>query len=120
MGIVVSLLLVGVGAILIWAVTGEAEGIDVDAVGVILIVIGIISFGLTLIFWSSWWGRGGFRRATYVEGAPAARRTYVEDAPPQPVERRTVVEDAPARPVERRTVVEEEEVPPPGPPPPPP
>ena len=106
MGIVVSLLLVGVGAILIWAVTGEAEGIDVDAMGVILIVIGVISFALTLIFWSSWWGRGGFRRATYVEGAPAPRRTaYVEDAPPQPVE--------------RRTVVEEEDVPPPGPPPPP-
>ena len=105
MGIVVSLLLVGVGAILVWAVTGEAEGVNVDAVGVILMVIGVISFALTLMFWSSWWGRGGFRRATYVEGPPAARRT-------------TYVEDAPAPPVERRTVVEED-VPPAGPPPPP-
>ena len=105
MGIVVSLLLIGVGAILVWAVTGEVEGIDVDAMGVILIVVGLISFLLTLVFWSSWWGRGAFRR-TYVEGgAPVRRATYVEDPAVRP-------------PVERRTVVEEEDVPP-GPPPPP-
>jgi hypothetical protein len=96
----VSLLLVAAGAILIWGVTGEASGIDVDAIGVILIVVGIIGFVISLIFWDRWGGaRGPFgaRRATYVEGGPAA----------------------PARPAARRTVVEEHVDEPPGGPPPP-
>ena len=101
----VSLLLVATGAILIWGVTGEASGIDVDAIGVILIVVGIIGFILSLVFWDRW-GAGmpwGARRVTRVEGAPV---------------RRTV--EAPVR-----TTVVEEEVdeypsgPPPGAPPPP-
>lgn len=70
----VSLLLVAAGAILIWGVTGEASGIDVDAIGVILIVVGIIGFILSLVFWDRWGaGLPGARRVTYVEGAPAAR-----------------------------------------------
>ena len=86
----VSLLLVAVGAILIWGVTGEASGIDVDAIGVILIVVGIIGFVLSLIFWERWGGaRGpwGARRTTYVDGDPAVRRTV------EPAARRTVVEE---------------------------
>ncbi len=72
----VSLLLVAAGAILIWGVTGEASGIDVDAIGVILIVVGIIGFILSLVFWDRWgagmpWG--GARRVTRVEGAPVQR-----------------------------------------------
>lgn len=99
MGIVVSLLLIGTGAILIWGVTGELEGIDVDAIGVILIAIGALSFALTLLFWSSWWGPGYFRRAGYVEGDPYyGRRAWGP----------------------RRRAVVEEDVPPPGPPPGPP
>jgi hypothetical protein len=90
----VSLLLVAAGAILIWGVTGEVSGVDLDAIGVILIVVGIIGFVLSLVFWESW-GRGGFgRRTRYVEaGAPApgptvdgsSRRVVeerVEDYPP--------------------------------------
>ena len=97
----VSLLLVAVGAILIWGVTGEASGIDVDAIGVILIVVGILGFVISLIFWDRWgWGGPVRRRSAYVEGAAPVRREYVE-------------------PVERRTVVEEEvdQRPPPAPPP---
>jgi hypothetical protein len=98
MTIGVSLLLVAAGAILIWGVTGEASGIDVDAIGVILIVVGIIGLVLSLIFWERWGARGpwGARRTTYVEGdarrtVPASRRTVVEEhvdeppgAPPPP------------------------------------
>jgi hypothetical protein len=83
----VSLLLVAVGAILIWGVTGEASGIDVDAIGVILIVVGIIGFVLSLIFWERWGGaRGpwGGRRTTYVQGEPTARRTVVEERVDEP------------------------------------
>ena len=50
----VSLLLVAAGAILIWGVTGEASGIDVDAIGVILIVVGIIGIATDDI--STRWG----------------------------------------------------------------
>lgn len=107
MGIAVSLILIAVGAVLTWAVNAEVEGLDVTVIGVILMIVGLISFVLTLLFWSSW---GPYaRRDTYVEGAPrrryARRSRYVEEAPPA------------------RTTYVEEDVPPqgpPGPPPPPP
>jgi hypothetical protein len=93
MGISVSILLIAVGAILTWAVTAEAEGIDVNTVGVILLIVGILGLVLSMIFWSSW---GGFqRRSAVVERGAVA---------PPPAQRRT-------------TVVEEEDVAP-GPPPP--
>jgi hypothetical protein len=70
MGLGASLFLVAAGAILIWGVTGEVAGLDVDAIGAILIVIGIIGLILSMIFWSSWGGLQGRRRATYVEEGP--------------------------------------------------
>jgi hypothetical protein len=92
MGLGVSLLLVAGGAILVWGVTSEPSGLDLDAIGVILIVIGIVGFVLSLLLWRSWWGPGYFTRSTYVEDAPdrpysggwrGRRSTYVEeDAPP--------------------------------------
>ena len=96
MGIGVSLLLIAVGAVLTWAVTATANGIDVNTVGVILMVVGLAGLVLSLMFWSSWGGPRFARRESYVEGAgaPAAgRRTYVEDAPVATSRRRTVVED---------------------------
>jgi hypothetical protein len=90
MGLGVSLILVAAGAILKWGVTTEPSGLDLDAIGVILIVIGIVGFLLSLVLWQSWWGPGYFGRSTYVEGGPARpwgrrRTTYVEDeAPPPP------------------------------------
>ena len=96
MGLAVSLILIAAGAILAWGVNTEPEGLNVDAIGVILMVVGLISFLLTLLFWRSWWGPGYFRRDTYVEDAPVTRRRY--------------------RPARRETYVEEEEEPPAGPP----
>ena len=93
MGVAISLILIAAGAILTWAVTAEAEGVDVNTVGVILLVVGILGLVLSLIFWSSW---GGFRRrATYVDEGRVRR----------------------AEPPRRTTVVEEDDVAP-GPPPP--
>lgn len=93
MGIAVSILLIAVGAVLTWGVTAEAEGLDVNAIGVILLIVGLLGLVVSMIFWSSW---GGFhRRATYVEGGPVRRTTT---AAPR-----------------RTTVVEEEDVAP-GPP----
>ena len=92
MGIATSILLIAVGAILTWGVTAEAEGLNVNNIGVILMIVGILGLVISMIFWSSW---GGVRRrATYVEGGPVA-----------------------AAPRRRATVIEEEDVAgPPGPP----
>ena len=59
MGISMSLLLSATGAILLWAVNATVSGINLDAVGAILLIVGIIGFVLSLIYWSSW---GGFSR----------------------------------------------------------
>jgi hypothetical protein len=106
MGLVVSLILIAVGAILVWGVNAESTDFNVDAVGVILMIVGLVAFLLSLLMWRSWWGPGAF----------VSRRTYVEgrgDAPVDPYY------DRGGR---RVTHVEEEDVGPPagGPPPPPP
>jgi hypothetical protein len=96
MGVPLSLLLIAAGAILTWGITNEPSGLDLDAIGVILMVIGIVALAFSLFLWRSWWGPGYFSRATYVEGGPARRwyyggswgrrrTTYVEyQAPPGP------------------------------------
>jgi hypothetical protein len=101
MGLVVSLILIAVGAILAFAVTDQPEGIDLDVVGWILMAVGFVGFLLTLMFWSSWWGPGYLRRERYVEGDPYARRRYARRP------RREVVEEE---------IVEEDVGPPPPPP----
>jgi hypothetical protein len=82
MGTVVSLIIIALGAILTFAVTNDSsEGIDLDVVGIILMIVGLIGFILSLMYWSSWGGPGFVRRRTYVEGDPAypahGRRTRV-------------------------------------------
>lgn len=52
-GIGGSLLLIALGAILYWAVSVEAEGIDINMVGLILLVVGIVGLILTLIMTAS-------------------------------------------------------------------
>lgn len=59
MGISLSILLIAVGAILAWAVSAEAAGIDLQVAGIILVIVGAIGFVASLIFWSSW---GGYSR----------------------------------------------------------
>jgi hypothetical protein len=87
-GFTVGVILIAVGAILVWGVTGEANGVDVDAVGWILMIVGGIAALISLVFWSgAMGGPRGYRRREYVEGDPPPRR----------------------RP--RRTVIEEEEEP---------
>ena len=88
-GLTVGLILIAAGAILVWAVTGEASGVDIDAVGWILMIVGAIAALLSLVFWAGSWGPGPYRRREYVEGDPASRprrRRVVEeeDAGPPP------------------------------------
>ena len=73
MGIGVSLILIAVGAILTWAVTAEVSGVEVQTVGVILMVVGLVGGLISLMFWSSWGGFGGTRRETVVHDGPTER-----------------------------------------------
>lgn len=70
MGIGVSLILIAGGAILAWAVNAEVSGVDLTAVGWILLVVGIVGALISMIFWSSWGGWGGRRETVYREGPP--------------------------------------------------
>ena len=72
MGIGVSLILIAVGAILTWAVNATVSGLDINTVGVILMIVGAAGLVISLMFWSSLGGAGTRRRTT----------TYVEDAAP--------------------------------------
>ena len=72
MGISLSILLFAVGAILTWAVSAEVSGIDITAVGVILMIVGAVGLIVSMIFWSSWGGfgardGGGGQNTTVVE-----------------------------------------------------
>ena len=49
-----SLLLIAVGAILNYAVTTDVEGIDIQTVGVILMLIGILGLILSLLYTFVW------------------------------------------------------------------
>jgi len=73
MGIGVSLILIAVGAILTWAVNASVSGVDINAIGVILMIVGAVGLLLSLMFWSSWGGYGVYR---------GRRVTTYDDAPP--------------------------------------
>ena len=53
MGIGVSIILLAAGAILAFAVNVTAEGVNLDTVGVILMIVGGIGLLFSLLFWSS-------------------------------------------------------------------
>jgi hypothetical protein len=59
MGMGVSLLLIAVGAVLVWAVNVTVSGVELHTVGWILLAVGAIGALLSLIFWSSWGGVHG-------------------------------------------------------------
>jgi hypothetical protein len=74
MGLGVSLILIAVGAILAFAVHVEnSNAFDVNTIGIILLIVGIVGALLSMVFWSSWAGPGYFSRrrtTTYVDEGP--------------------------------------------------
>lgn len=92
MGIAVSLVVTAAGFILALAVHPTHPGsVNVNTIGWILVVVGIVAFILDLLLWSEW-GPGYMRRTYVADGAAPARRGYGYYRRP------------------RRTIVEEEEV----------
>jgi len=73
MGLGVGIFLIAVGAILTFAVNASSSSVNIDAVGWILMGVGLISLLLSLLFWQSWAGPGYWSRR---------RTTYVDDGPP--------------------------------------
>ena len=59
MGIGVSLILIAAGAVLAFAVHASSSSFNVNAIGIILLVVGGIGLVISMLFWSSW---GGFGR----------------------------------------------------------
>ena len=54
MGIGVSVFLLAVGAVLTFALEADADGINLDTVGIILMVVGAVGLLLSTILLSSW------------------------------------------------------------------
>jgi len=84
MGIGVGLLLILVGAVVKFAVTARPSGINLDALGVVFMLLGLVYLTLTLVLYQR--GRTAVtRRRVYGDGVPdqeviEERRTY--DEPP--------------------------------------
>ncbi|MCA1842867.1 MAG: hypothetical protein LC792_06670 [Actinobacteria bacterium] len=98
MGTGVSLFFMAVGAILTFAVdTNGADGFNLNAAGVILMVVGLLGLLWSLIAWDDW---SPLRRRGYDDDDVVVRRDYVDEDPL--VRRNTAVVDE-ERPV-RRTV----------------
>ena len=99
MGTGVSLFFMATGAILTFAVDiNDADGFNVDAAGVILMVIGVLGLLWSMIAWDDW---RPFDRRRYDDDV-IVRRDYVDD---EPVARRNAVivdDEAPVRRTVRR------------------
>ena len=69
MGIGVSIILIAAGAILTWAVNASVSGLELQTIGVILMVVGAIGLLMSLIFWSTlgFGDRGGTDRETVID-----------------------------------------------------
>jgi hypothetical protein len=78
-GIGTSIFLIAVGAILRYAVTGNVEGVDLDVVGLILMIVGVVGLVLTFLWMTMWADR---RRGVVGERAvvrePVREREVVE------------------------------------------
>ena len=58
MGIGTSIFLIAVGAILYFAVTASVSGVELETVGLILMIVGAAGLVISLVFASTWARRG--------------------------------------------------------------
>ena len=76
MGIGTSIFLIALGAILKYAVTADVEGVSLETVGVILMVVGIVGLLLSLLWMTIWADRR--RDRAVVTDRPVDRERVVE------------------------------------------
>jgi hypothetical protein len=65
-GVGTSIVVFAIGAILKFATTVHSSSFNIQTIGVILMIVGIIGFIVSLLFWSSWGGPSGWRRSRSV------------------------------------------------------
>ena len=78
-----SLLLIAVGAILKFAVTATLSGVDLQTIGVVLMVVGAVGLVLGLVL-STRRRRIDVVQRTDDPGTPVRRATYGQDDPNNP------------------------------------
>ena len=81
MGLGASIVIFAIGAILKWGITATANGINLDAVGVILMVVGIVGVLISTLFLMSW-SPFPYRRVVrdhYVDDGDHVRTREVRD-----------------------------------------
>ena len=71
----VSLFFLAVGAILTFAIDTTVSGVDLDTIGVILMVIGLLGMLFSLVLWDSWTPRGVRRDDVLIDDEPPVRRS---------------------------------------------
>lgn len=108
MGIGTSIFLFAIGAILRFAVTVHTTGLNLHAVGVILMIVGVVGALLSLAFWSSWGGFNAGPRGVYQDRDVVVQRPAADVVVDDVVVDDVVVE-RPARRSRRRAVVVERE-----------
>ena len=74
MGIGVSIFLIALGAILAFAVNFDLSGLDINVVGYILMIVGVIGLIMTAFIW-------GPRRGARDTGVVEERRVYDDRGP---------------------------------------
>ena len=77
MGLATSIVVFAVGAILKFATTVHSSDFNIQTIGVILMVVGVVWFIASIIFWASWGGFGGWSRSRRVYQQPGG--TIVEE-----------------------------------------
>lgn len=76
MGIGASIFMIALGAILTFAVEYRLAGIDIDAVGIILMIVGVLGLLMFLLVW------GPRSRARAHSGMVHEERRVYDDRPP--------------------------------------
>jgi hypothetical protein len=71
-----SIVLIAVGAILKWAVTAHVNGVNIQTVGTILFVLGILGLLLSLMYTFVWSRQNRTTTAAYVPRDDERTRTY--------------------------------------------
>jgi hypothetical protein len=65
-GVGTSIVVFAIGAILKFATTVHSSNFNIQTIGVILMIVGVIGFIVSLVFWSSWGGPSSWHRSRTV------------------------------------------------------
>jgi hypothetical protein len=73
MGIGTSIFLIAVGAILKYAVTASVSGVELETVGLILMIVGILGLVISILWMAVWSDRTRRTDVVYDDAAPTRR-----------------------------------------------